>query len=180
MEDAADSRAAAWAEREANTVAKHTTDLTVMHGAKREMRRDVYRAAPALEGRIGSSHPIYEHPIEQPITLPGSPSDWRSFKNMRAELKRRHPEHFEAERHASPRRRFSLNRERQRQAAAVASAVRQAERAHRVDAPPPPVARAPYTGCQDCGRPWLSDLSPEGRYCPQCSGPILIEGQEIR
>jgi hypothetical protein len=36
--------------------------------------------------------------------------------------------------------------------------------------------QAPYTGCADCGYRWQSDLSPEGRLCPQCDGPIVKEG----
>jgi hypothetical protein len=52
IEAASHQRHEAWAEGDhPNVVHQRTTELDVLHGDKREMRRDIYARAPQLEGR---------------------------------------------------------------------------------------------------------------------------------
>jgi hypothetical protein len=34
--------------------------------------------------------------------------------------------------------------------------------------------RPEHTGCENCGRRWMSDLCPIGRTCPKCDGEIVL------
>jgi predicted RNA binding protein YcfA (HicA-like mRNA interferase family) len=126
--------------------------------------------------RQNGDHYVYKHARQPNFVVPSSPSDIRSFANSVAELKRRHP-------NASP---FATSAKRSdRRAAASKTSPKVRERRRLITAfhhmvrhvthKAEPVARSrpDRTQCIQCGRPWLSDLDPTERSCPNCGGVVV-------
>ena len=136
----------------------------------REMHRMLVELGYWLE-RSDGDHYVYYHAKQGPFTVAVSPSDHRAKANTVALLKRRHPQFFRRVKATGPRRR--KRPERERQAAHLKAVLNAADRDAESDVVRFP-ERPERTQCIDCGRPWLSDLSPEGRACAQCGGPIVL------
>lgn len=113
--------------------------------------------------RQDGSHLVYMHRSQAPFTLPSTPSDHRAYRNDLARLRRRHPD-------AEPLKRRKSSRPRRRRRATGARGPLSLLMV------PATVPEGPPERDGDdcnCGRKWLSDLSPVGRRCPSCDGWVL-------
>ena len=138
-----------------------------------------YELAEWSKGDRGG-HPIYARAGFDDMELSSTPRSERNARRaLLVELRRRHPEHplWKSMQKRKAKRGGSSRQAEQRQARARAL-VRAGERAVSARAVATPNAPLTRTGCIDCGRPWLSELDPTGRDCPQCGGLVMSPPKE--
>lgn len=131
--------------------------------------RDVDRLLRALgyePVRIdSSSHFVYRHPEGHIWRVPSSPSDFRTDRIMRQQLRRRHPDHPALK----TSRKTHAGHKPKRQATRIAKVIpiHQGRRRAKLSMPE-------RTACVECGRLWISDLDPSFRACPRCGGDVVV------
>lgn len=148
-----------------------------MRFARKEMR-DQHRLLIELgytRDRIAQHGVHYVHPdFPEPISISHTPSDFRAERNFLAELKRRHPDHFEQKKSTRPKTKQPRPR---RQGRGVLEAKRLI-----AAAPAPPssdVVMVEQIACESCDYQWQSDIDPGGRPCPRCDSELVVVGMEM-
>ncbi|HEX3803141.1 MAG TPA: hypothetical protein VHV75_09895 [Solirubrobacteraceae bacterium] len=136
-------------------------------------RRDFKRLLTALGYQFdrNAKHEIWANATGQEVLMSQGLGEIKAYQVD--QLRKRHPDHPALKRKPGAGKGVHHGRDRHRQRALKIVPAAPSEK-------PVVLATPDRTSCVDCGRPWLSDISPVGRPCPKCGGEVVVGRRESR